>query len=331
MLHGVLRALSVPYRLVVAVRNRLYSCGLLRVRQVMPQVVSVGNLTTGGTGKTPLVEWICRFYRSEGLAPVILSRGYGRGPEDRSDEVLLYEENLPDVRHYESKDRAAAASAAVAEGKPDVFVLDDGFQHRRLARALDIVLIDAMAPPLTDHLLPAGSLREPPDSLARAGAVVVTRGDLVDRPQLDAMRQYVRQTAPRAAVAVSRFVPRGLRRVPSGSEEVLDVARRVSAGAFCGIGAPQNFRGTLERIGIHVSQWQTFPDHHWYTDDELRAIAAWDVDLLLTTQKDAVRIGRRWTFPTALFAVLGQVQFLSGKEDLQLLLKEAVSQRGLQA
>src|SRR5262245_1460980 len=171
-----LRAASVPYGWGVRLRNRLYDRGWKRVARAPVPVVSVGNLTLGGTGKTPCVEYICRYYRSLDLRVAVLSRGYGaeHGPND---EALVLEENLPDVPHLQGADRVALARTAVEELESEVLVLDDGLQHRRLARDLDVVLVDATAPWGHGFLFPRGLLREAAGGLRRAGVVVLTRCD----------------------------------------------------------------------------------------------------------------------------------------------------------
>ena len=325
---AVLRLLAMPYSLCIGIRNGLYNVGILQPYEVDRCVVSVGNLSTGGTGKTPLVEWICRFYREEYLEPVILSRGYGRGHRKENDESALLAQALPDVRHYQSKNRVSAATRAVREGPTDVFVMDDGFQHRRMARSLDIVVVDAMSPPSEDRVIPAGRLRESPSSLRRAAAIVLTRANLVEKQDLETLCEDIQRVAPGAVIAVTRYVPRFLLRVPCGEQSVLDLARRTETGAFCGIGSPENFLETLKSVGIEPVTWQVFPDHHWYSDDELFSLADSDVKLLLTTPKDAVRIGDRWNGRLPLYAVSADLQFLSGQEELKRLLSEAVSKDG---
>jgi tetraacyldisaccharide 4'-kinase len=162
-----LRAASVPYELAVRLRNAAYERGWLPSERVPVPVVSVGNLTAGGTGKTPFVEYVARFYRNLNRRVAILSRGYG-GASGCNDEARVLEQNLSDVPHLQGVDRVALARRAMSEWKSDVLVLDDGFQHRRLARDVEIVLIDATAPWGHGYLLPRGLLREPLSSLRRA-------------------------------------------------------------------------------------------------------------------------------------------------------------------
>src|SRR5262245_21936169 len=182
-----LRVASWPYGLGVRTRNALFDRGWKTVHRAAVPVVSVGNLTLGGTGKTPCVEYVARFYRELGQQVAILSRGYG-AEAGRNDEAMLLEENLPDVPHLQDRDRVAVAERAVEELESEILVLDDGFQHRRLRRDLDIVLIDATRPPTRDHLFPRGTLRESASGLKRAGAILLTRCDQVPASDVEATR-----------------------------------------------------------------------------------------------------------------------------------------------
>src|SRR5262245_17167980 len=176
-----LGAVSGLYCLGVSARNAAYDWGWKTAHRAAVPVVSVGNLTLGGTGKTPMVEWVARWFRGRGARVAILSRGYGQA-EGLNDEGRVLEENLPDVPHFQGADRVELARIAVEESESQVLVLDDGFQHRRLARDLDIVLLDALEPFGLGRLFPRGLLREPVSSLRRAGLVVLSRADLVPGP-----------------------------------------------------------------------------------------------------------------------------------------------------
>ncbi len=190
---GVLRAGAVAYGAAVSARNFGFDRGWLRSHRALVPVVSVGNLTLGGTGKTPMVEWLARWFRSREVRVAILSRGYGH-TGGINDEGLVLEENLPDVPHLQNPDRVALAQTAVRELESELIVLDDGFQHRRLARDLDVVLLDALDPFGLSQLCPRGLLREPVRSLRRAAVVVLSRADLV----ADAQRAAIRVEAERA-------------------------------------------------------------------------------------------------------------------------------------
>jgi tetraacyldisaccharide 4'-kinase len=283
-----LRLASLPYAAVVWWRNRRYDRGVNVHRAGVP-VVGVGNLTLGGTGKTPCVEWAARFYRDLGVRAAILSRGYG-AEAGRNDEAMVLEENLPDVPHLQDPDRVTAAARAVEELESELLILDDGFQHRRLHRDLDIVLIDATAPPHRDRLFPAGTLREPVGSLRRANVIVVTRADQADRGATDELRDWLTTRFPGKPVAWSEHRPTAL----IGTEQPVESLRRQTIGAFCGIGQPAAFRRTLEDLGAGVADFRTYPDHHPYTRADVDGLRAWAGRLppgaaVVTTQKDWVK------------------------------------------
>ncbi|MFW6062423.1 MAG: tetraacyldisaccharide 4'-kinase, partial [Planctomycetota bacterium] len=194
---GLLHAASMPYAVAMRARRRAYRAGLLGSVGVDVPVICVGNLTAGGTGKTPMVAWVIRELDAAGKTPAVLSRGY-KAVDGQSDEAELLKAvcRVPVVM---DPDRVAGARRAI-EGGADVLVMDDGFQHRRLRRDLDIVLIDATNPFGFDHVLPRGLLREPPSALRYAGAVVVTRSDMISAEQLDALLERLAALAPGATL-----------------------------------------------------------------------------------------------------------------------------------
>src|SRR5262249_6755218 len=177
LLRAGLRIAETPYSLAMRTRNLWYNLGQSSSR-VEAKVISVGNLTLGGTGKTPMVEWLGRWFRKRGVRVAIVSRGYGAEDGVLNDEALELEQKLPDVPHLQNADRVAASRVAIEEFASQVILLDDAFQHRRIARDLDIVLLDALEPFGFDHVFPRGTLREPLEGLARASFVVLTRADM---------------------------------------------------------------------------------------------------------------------------------------------------------
>ena len=292
-LGGLLTPLSWPYAAVVR-RKRARVKG---VRVSVP-VVSVGNLTCGGTGKTPTVERLVRDLLQRAWRPAILSRGYGASHPKKAnagavavnDEYDVLATNLPETLHVQGADRVAAARRAIDAGA-DVLVLDDGFQHLRLARDLDIVLLDALRPFDNGRLLPAGLLREPIDSLAAADLLCITRTELVDDATLARLEEYLTARFPstphcRMATEMRRLVD-----IVSG-EIVPDPPRRIAA--FAAIGNPDGFRRSLERHGCEVMAFLAFPDHRRYTPRDIervaRAARAARAEAVLTTQKDAVKL-----------------------------------------
>jgi tetraacyldisaccharide 4'-kinase len=256
-------------------------------------VISIGNLTMGGTGKTPCVEYVARRCRDWGLRAVLLSRGY-KSTRGRNDEALLLEQNLPDVPHLQGSDRAALASRAVREHHANVLVLDDGFQHRRLARDLDIVLVDATEPWGYGHLCPRGFLREEPDGLARADFVLLTRVDQVSAAARRGLSAEIRRLAPRSGIAETTHRPLDLIDATGSSTSLEPLVGRPVA-AFCGIGNPGAFRKALLDRGIQLVDFRSYPDHHGYPPPDRAELAGWlgrqPADCLaLTTQKDLVKL-----------------------------------------
>lgn len=289
-----LGGIAAGYRAGVAARNLAFDRGWQATHRVGIPVVSIGNITLGGTGKTPAVEWVARWCRARGKRAVILSRGYGdQAKTGLNDEGRVLEENLPDVPHLQGRDRVALARLAEEELASEVLVLDDGFQHRRLGRDLDVVLLDALDPFGLGRIFPRGLLREPVGSLRRAGVVVLSRADLVD----EGARRSIRARAERAAGplrwAEARHAPLDLVDSKGQAYPLADLdGRRVAA--FCGIGNPEGFRRTLAGLGIEPAEFVAFPDHHAYTGADIRALAdrvrASGADLALTTQKDLVKV-----------------------------------------
>lgn len=284
---------SGGYALGVAARTVAFDRGWAPSHRAAVPVVAVGNLTLGGTGKTPMVEYVARRFRRDGLRVAILSRGYSQAA-GLNDEGRVLEGNLPDVPHLQGADRVALARIAVEELESQVLVLDDGFQHRRLARDLDLVLLDALEPFGGGWLFPRGLLREPVRALRRAGVVVLSRADLVDAATRRAVRTEAERRAGPLRWAEARHAPRDLVDA-SGTAAPLDELRaRSRIVAFCGIGNPEGFRRTLEGLGARPADFRRFPDHHAYTAADVAALARWATDLgaelALTTQKDLVKV-----------------------------------------
>ncbi len=323
---GGLRLASLPYGLAVAARNRAFDRGWKQVVRAAVPVVSVGNLTVGGTGKTPCVEYVARFFRERELRAAILSRGYG-AEGGRNDEAMVLEENLPDVPHLQGPDRAQLAAAAVEELESEVLVLDDGFQHRRLARDLDVVLIDATNPWGYGHLLPRGLLRESPRGLRRAGVVVLTRRDQVEPSALNRLREDVARLAPGVPVAEATHRPVDLGN--GAASKALETLRGRSVAAFCGLGNPEAFRRTLLSLGADVVAFRTYEDHHAYTRADVDDLRAWAVRLatdcvVVTTQKDLVKLRLPDLAGRELWALRIRLDVGAGKEQFDRKLEEAV-------
>lgn len=321
-----LRIASGPYAAASALRNLAFDRGLRSIQRVPAPVVSVGNLTVGGTGKTPIVEYVARWFRRRHLRVAILSRGYG-ATSGRNDEALLLEENLPDVPHLQGPDRALVARIACGELESQVLILDDGFQHRRLHRDLDVVLLDATDPFGGGWQLPAGLLRESRNSLARADLIVLTRGDAVEPPTCDRIREQIRDLAADKPVVVTRFVPDRLIRYER-PETPIEEARHLKALAFCGVGNPNAFRRTLTDIAANITEFRCYPDHHDYTRADVTDLIAWvraeRPQAILTTQKDLVKICLTDIAGLPLFAVGITTHVVDGAQHLETSLQRIV-------
>lgn len=296
-LSTLLLPLAVLYGLAVRLRNARFDRGIGVLDGAIP-VVSVGNLTVGGTGKTPLVARLARELAEAGRRAAVVSRGYGgragRGPvvvsrgtgpavsaEIAGDEPAMLASRLPGIPVVVGSDRVRGVEAARDLGA-DVAILDDGFQHRRLRRALDVVVVDGARPFGNGRLLPAGPLREPPASLARAGLLVAMGG--VSAKTAEGLLRFAPKTPVLAArkAAVGFFLADGTPATTPGR-----------AIAFCGIGAPSSFRRDLEVSGVEIDAFHAMDDHHPYTAAELAGFAARSAAAgvpLVTTEKDLARI-----------------------------------------
>lgn len=282
-----LAAAAAVYGLVVAARNALYDAGIFRSRPVPARVVSIGNVVAGGTGKTPVVAALARRAIERGRRVAIVSRGYGRpAGEKLNDENRLLSRRLPEALVVEEKDRVAGARRAAASGA-DLVLLDDGFQHRRLRRDADVVLVDATRDFGAERLLPLGFLREPlARALSRATVALLTRADLVPAARIADLRAAVARHCPR--IAVAETVVEGIGSASGGAPS------SGPAFLFAGIGNPSSFRRTASRAGVPVAGFRAFCDHHVYTRDDVARLAA-DAERagasrLLTTEKDAVKL-----------------------------------------
>ena len=319
---------SWPYGLGAWWRNRAFDRGRRTVHKVAVPVVSVGNLTLGGTGKTPCVEWVARFFRERDVQVAIVSRGYG-STAGRNDEAMVLEENLPDVPHYQNAERFAASELAVEESESELIVLDDAFQHRRLHRDLDVVLIDATHPPARDHLFPRGTLREPVSGLRRAGAIVLTRCDIVPQVEVERICEWLAARWPNTPVVTTEHRPTSLVGCEGATEPVEALAGK-PVGAFCGIGNPDAFRRTLESLGATVTSARAFPDHHAYTRADVEDLTRWAGTLpadavIATTQKDWVKLRVPDLAGHPLWAVRIGLTFRSGEAEFAAVLERLLA------
>ena len=326
-LRCALRLAEIPYGTAVRLRNRRYDTNPARTTNVGIPVVSVGNLTLGGTGKTPMVAWAARWFRGQDVRVCVISRGYGSDEDGQNDESRELGAKLPDVPIVENPNRVEAAEMAIEEFGTQLILLDDAFQHRRIGRDLDIVLLDALEPFGFDHVFPRGTLREPVRGLARADAVVLSRAGLLDAEAKRAVRDRVAEIAPDAVWAEAAHAPQALL-AADGTSHPLDTLEGKTPLAFCGIGNPQGFRHTLEEIRCRPVEFLPFPDHHRYTRedvDRLRKLAdEKKANAFVCTHKDLVKLDVTELDGWPVYAVEIGIRFLEGEAGLTELLKKLV-------
>ena len=346
----VLWGMSQVYRLGIWLRIRLYEAGLLRRRSLPCLTISVGNITVGGTGKTPFVEALASSLHERGRRVAILSRGYksknSPGAVDAAscrvvkrleaastsvsngekiflnalhagDEPYLLAANLRGVAVLVDKDRFRAGQAAISDMGADTLILDDGFQHISLKRDLDVVLIDSMNPFGNARLLPRGILREPLRALRRADCFALTKATGVDTEPL---RAKLRELNPQAEIIETIHQPLYLEELLSGRREKPEFIRGKAVHAVSGIARPDSFEEAVERLGGHIARRIRFTDHHRFTEQEIEEIlqqaSAEHVAAVVTTQKDAVRIPTLQSPPVPLYFLRVAVQVTKGTENL---------------
>ncbi len=347
ILRGILYALSFVYERLVQLRLYLYRKRVFRERALGCLVISIGNLTVGGTGKTPIVEKFARALQSGGRRVAILSRGYKSVPRKRSwldrikktdvdpprvvsdgksllldsltagDEPYMLAHNLRDVIVLVDKDRVKSGRFAIDKWNIDTLLLDDGLQYLHLKHRLDMVLVDRQAPFGNEFLLPRGTLRESPRNLRRASYIFITKN--TGEPN-NALIQRVRRYNRTAEIIECAHKPLYLQNVYTGERLPLERLSDAFIGSLCGIAVPDSFEGGLKALGAHVDLAKQYIDHHYYTEAELRSFIGRcirrDLAMIVTTEKDAVRMPR---LPEAevkvpIYFLRVEIEILSGHE-----------------
>jgi tetraacyldisaccharide 4'-kinase len=347
LLRAMLYALSFIYERLVQLRLFLYRHRLLREHTLGCLVISIGNLTVGGTGKTPIVEKFARALRAGGRRVAILSRGYKSVPRrskkksrnpfakkhpepprivsdgktllldslTAGDEPYMLANNLKDVIVLVDKDRVKSGLFAIKELKADTLLLDDGLQYLHLKHRLDIVLIDRQAPFGNEHLLPRGTLREPPRNLRRASYIFITKSTGEPNDQLiKRIRRYNRT----AEIIECAHQPLHLQNVLTGEQIPLERLRDTYVGSICGIAAPESFEEGLQNLGARLELSKRYTDHHRYTEAELNSFITRcvrrDLEMIVTTEKDAVRFPRLTKTDVPIYFLRVEIEILSGHE-----------------
>src|ERR1700722_341649 len=337
-----LRFLSFFYLTAWAVKRTAHRAGLLRRRRLACPVISVGNITTGGTGKTPVVISLAQHFCAEGKRVAVLSRGYGRSknappflwvsdgknilatPEEGGDEPVLIAQKVPKAAVLVGKDRYQSGLEALKSFKPDLFILDDGYQRRfEFHRDLDILVIDGINPFSTGSVLPAGLLREPLSALSEANLFVLNRVNLARSPE--DIRTVLQKYNPRAYVVESRYVSVRLRDFKTGQEVKPVILARMPVGVFSGVGNPLSVVRTLVEEKIFVRHAYHFPDHFSYTPEKIAEILE-DAKLrglryLVTTEKDEVKLPRDLKLEIPILVHEIDWEVIGGKSQWDTLLK----------
>jgi tetraacyldisaccharide 4'-kinase len=313
-LTAALSALSVVYRAALLARGWVYDARLLATERLPCPVVSLGNVTVGGSGKTPLAELAALTLVALGAAPAVVSRGYGRvtrgvqvvadrggvrlGARAAGDEPLLLAERLPGIPVIVGENRFEAGRQAVEAHGASVIVLDDGYQNRTIAKSLEILVVSARAPWGNGRLFPRGQLREPLSTLRRSHLVVVTNP--AGEEEVDAITRTLRVHDSPAPVVTARYEPVEVRRAGDGARLPLSELRGRRLLGVGGLASPRPFMETLRGLGVALAGFVEFGDHHWYSESDLAEVARRarlaGAEGLITTEKDAVRL-RELTLP----------------------------------
>ena len=321
-----LSAIEIPYEALVRLRNYGYDHSILTVKKASAPVISVGNLTLGGTGKTPLVAWLAHWFAQHNKKPAIISRGYKAKTGQLSDEAAELKILLPTVPHYANKQRIIVAREAVAKGS-DVLLLDDGFQHRQISRDLNLITIDATDPFGCNRIFPRGLLREPLWGLKRADALVLTRTDQVSIKTRNEIQEQCFQFVGShdKPWIETEHRPSNLRLV-DGTTQPLKTLQDKRILSLSAIGNPAAFHRTLTTLGHEPVATLTFPDHHTYTTDDIHRISeeteSVGAEIIVTTLKDLVKLPLASVRNRPLCALEIGIQFQTGLQDLEYLLNK---------
>ncbi len=312
--------LTPVYGVAIWFRNKAFDWEWKKVETADVPVISIGNLTTGGTGKTPFVIWVARQLRERDVRVCVLSRGYKAIDGQANDESLELQRAIPDVPVLENPNRVASARLAVEELEMQAILLDDGFQHRRLARDLNVVLIDATNPFGYGRLLPRGLLREPRSALQRADVVVITRVNLVRDDEIGKILTRIVQFVAKENVVVTETVPKRWIRSDGKAFPLEELADQPLL-AICGIGNPDGFFSLLAKSGFRVCRKRVFPDHHHFGADDVENVTATARDSgavsIVCTVKDLVKLERNRIGQFPLYALETGIRFCRGEELLR--------------
>lgn len=303
--------LEIPYSGIVSLRNWAYDHQYLKTYSVGIPVISVGNLTAGGTGKTPVVQFLCCWLKEIGYRPAVIMRGYGssldlaknyvvadeRGllvtQEEAGDEAAQLAQNLPGIPIWIGANRVISGQKAIELNRANILIMDDGFQHRKLFRDMDILLIDALRPWGYAHVLPRGLLREPVSNLRRADVILITRSDLCSEEELQSLEKQIYSFNKGVQIFRTSHKPNRIVEL-FGEEYPIQTGIGKKAHFFCGLGNPDGFFQTASEAGFVETGRTLFPDHYPYQQKDLLELEEKakkeKAQLLLTTEKDGIKL-----------------------------------------
>ena len=325
-------AISLPYRLIITFRNRLYDKKIFTVVKLPCPVISVGNIAVGGTGKTPCVIMLARMLQSHGFKPAILSRGYG-GSSTKSvnivadgknilldsktagDEPFLMAQSLRSIPIIVGPQRIKTGKEAITRFGANVLICDDAMQHRQIFRDINLVLLDSQDPFGNGHVLPRGKLREPIAGLKRASAFLLTRTD--ETPKADNINKKLSQIG-NIPIFTSIHKLKDVIKGDYSDEWPITKLSGKKVCAFCGIAKPGSFKKSLLAAGCHILSLDTFPDHHNYSRAELEIIKSKfynnKADLIITTQKDGMRLQNFAEFLSIIYMMRIEMEITPSQE-----------------
>ena len=348
-LRWILALISKVYGGSVKLRRTFYEKSVFKSKKLSCPVISIGNISVGGTGKTPMTIYVANVIRDLGYNVAIVSRGYkGKAettggivsdgktvlmaPEIAGDEPYMMAEKLTGVPVIVGKNRFMAGSLAIRKFESDILVLDDGFQHLKLERDLDLVLLDCRKPFGNGHLLPRGVMREPASALYCANAIILTRADTTKNKEMTSLLQRLRFNQDKRPVFRAFHKPlfyriiNGENNIKAALRENLDCIKGRTVFAFSGLADNHNFRHTLKNLKCNVAGYLEFSDHHPYSDGDLKDILAAAKksmsECLITTEKDYVRVAHKITWPIDLYVVGIEIEFGADEERFNGFIKE---------
>lgn len=338
-LNLILFLLSLLYRVVVSVRNRMYDLGIFRQNKLPCKVISIGNITVGGTGKTPMVIMLATLLKRRGYKPAILSRGYGgnaqsavnivsdgvdirMGHAEAGDEPILIAQSAKGIPVLTGPERTRTGDFAVKNLGADVLILDDAFQHRGVFRDIDIVLLNREKPFGNGYLLPMGPLREPPEALNRAHFQIWKDTTLDGR-----FPKYCEQGIGTFFSVLSAYLrPKDILRGNTGDPLPIEYIRGKKICAFAGIGSPENFGETIASLGGTLVSFLSFPDHYLYTLEDIaelrRVMSESGAEFILTTEKDGIRLNDFPDFLKDVLVLRVEMEMLPSREEFAALILE---------